>query len=370
MSLNNLDLKKVINASGRMSILGVSTLSDAVVDQLAYGAKNYFEMEELVKKSGEVIAYYLNAEAAIITNSASAAIALAVAGLITKKDKMLVDKLHDKNYKTNGEIIVMKGHNINYGAPVEVMIRLGGAEVKEVGYSNMCSADQVQAAITNETVGFLYVKSHHCVQKNMPSIDQVQEVCHRNGIPLLIDAAAEEDIHSYASLGDLVIFSGSKAIEGPTSGILAGKKQYIDYSFPHLKGIGRAMKVGKESIFGLLTALENYESTKQSVDFQTEKLKPLYKLSEIKGISVTCINDEAGRDICRGRIMVNEKEANRHAVEVVNELKNGEVAIYTRDYHATEGHFDIDPRSVTKDDILLITRRIEEIVGEAHEVKS
>ena len=139
MSLNNLDLKKVINASGRMSILGVSTLSDAVVDQLAYGAKNYVEMEELVKKSGEVIADYLNAEAAIITNSASASIALAVAGLITKKDKMLVDKLHDQKYKTNGEIIVMKGHNINYGAPVEVMIRLGGAEVKEVGYSNMCS---------------------------------------------------------------------------------------------------------------------------------------------------------------------------------------------------------------------------------------
>ena len=106
-------------------------------------------------------------------------------------------------------------------------------------------SDQVQAAITDETVGFLYVKSHHCVQKNMPSIDQIQEVCHRNGIPLLIDAAAEEDIQSYASLGDLVIFSGSKAIEGPTSGILAGKKQYIDYTFPHLKGIGRAMKVRK-----------------------------------------------------------------------------------------------------------------------------
>ena len=34
------------------------------------------------------------------------------------------------------EIIVPKGHNVDYGTPVEVMVELGGGEVVEAGYAN------------------------------------------------------------------------------------------------------------------------------------------------------------------------------------------------------------------------------------------
>ena len=42
----------------------------------------------------------------------------------------------------------------------------------------------------------------------------------RNNVPLIVDAAAEEDIQKYVKYSDLAIYSGSKAIE-PTLVLLA-----------------------------------------------------------------------------------------------------------------------------------------------------
>ncbi|HEX3208226.1 MAG TPA: hypothetical protein VHQ91_02510, partial [Geminicoccaceae bacterium] len=107
-------------------------------------------------------------------------------------------------------------------------------------------------------------------------------------MPVLVDAAAQlppaENLRTFIAKGaDLVAFSGGKAIGGPqASGILCGRRDLImaaalqnldlDIFFeqwappPELidkrrlkglpqHGIGRACKVGKEEVVGLLTAL-------------------------------------------------------------------------------------------------------------------
>lgn len=48
----------------------------------------------------------------------------------------------------NNEIVLPKGHNVNFGAPVGTMVALGGGKLVEAGYANECSADQLAAAIT------------------------------------------------------------------------------------------------------------------------------------------------------------------------------------------------------------------------------
>ena len=48
-----------------------------------------------------------------------------------------------------------------------------------------------------------------------------------NNVPLIVDAAAEEDIQKYVKYSDLAIYSGSKAIEGPTSGIVGGNENIL-----------------------------------------------------------------------------------------------------------------------------------------------
>lgn len=358
-----LGLRNVINASGRMSILGVSTISDSVAEAMKMGGQHYVEMKELVEKAGKAAADLIGSESALIVNSASSGIALSVAAVIAKDSCYGADKLYEAAEELPNEILIQKGHNVDYGAPVETMVQVGGGKLKEAGYANGCSAKQLESAITSQTAAILYVKSHHCVQKNMVSLEEVKEICKRHGLPLLVDAAAEEDLRKYPQIADVVIYSGSKALEGPTSGIVAGKKQYIDDIRPHLSGIGRCMKVGKESIFGVLQALQNYWPKKDTSQEQQELIAELFVLNHLPGVHVTTKQDDAGRPIFRGRISIDESKAGKSCLQVVEELKEGDPAIFTRDYYANVGHFDIDPRPLKEGDMEIIVNKLQHILG-------
>lgn len=355
-------LKRVINASGRMSILGVSAPTDSVMEAMKQGGQQYVEIADLVDKSGEYIAHLLGAEGAVVVNSASSGIALSVAAMVTSGDPRFSLRLHQEPIPKN-EIIMLKGHNVQYGAPVETMVFLGGGRVVEVGYANEGRQEHIEQAIGEYTAAILYVKSHHAVQKNMISVEEAWEVAQRRGVPLIVDAAAEEDLSKYVRYSDLAIYSGSKAIEGPTSGIVAGKKKYTEWLKVQLHGIGRSMKVGKETTFGLLQALEEYQNKTDNSEWEKQKLEALEVLAEIPGVSVRIVQDEAGRAIYRGRIEVDSNVAGMDAKDVNDQLREGEIAVYTRDYGVKQGYFDIDPRPLQGDDLQVIITRIQEIVG-------
>jgi L-seryl-tRNA(Ser) seleniumtransferase len=83
------------------------------------------------------------------------------------------------------------------------------------------------------------------------------------GIPVLVDAASEHIARPdpYLSRGaDLVIYSGGKFLRGPqTSGLLLGREDLVRAAWrnasPH-QAFARGMKVSKEDVIGVLTALE------------------------------------------------------------------------------------------------------------------
>lgn len=355
-------LKRVINASGRMSILGVSAPTDTVMEAMKQGGQQYVEIADLVDKAGDYIAGVLGSEAAVIVNSASSGIALSVAAVVTQGQRRASDRLHQDPIAKN-EIIMLKGHNVQYGAPVETMVYLGGGSIVEVGYANEGRKYHIEDAINANTAAILYVKSHHCVQKNMISVEEAWEIAQRRGIPLIVDAAAEEDIRKYVQVSDLAIYSGSKAIEGPTSGIVGGKRKYIDWVKVQLHAIGRSMKVGKETSFGLLQALDEYMNKTDKSEEEKASLQVLEPLSNLPGIKVSVVQDEAGRAIYRGRILIDEQTAGISATAVNDQLREGDIAIYTRDYGLRQGYFDIDPRPLQGDDMQVIAARISEIIG-------
>jgi len=355
-------LKRVINASGRMSILGVSAPSDTVMDAMKIGGQNYVEISDLVDKAGDHIAGLLQSEAAVVVNSASSGIALSVAAIVTEGKRRKSERLHQESIQKN-EIIMLKGHNVQYGAPVETMVFLGGGKLVEVGYANEGKAEHISDAINENTAAILFVKSHHAVQKNMISVEEAWEVAQANHIPLIVDAAAEEDLKKYVQISDLAIYSGSKAIEGPTSGIVAGKRKYIEWLKVQLHCIGRSMKVGKETTFGLLQALDEYFVKKDNSEKEKASLEVLKSLDSIDGIKVTIVQDEAGRAIFRARIHIDPAVAKTTAKEVNDKLRTGEIAIYTRDYGIRQGFFDIDPRPLKDDDIYVIETRLKAILG-------
>jgi len=356
----NYGLKRVVNASGRMSILGVSAPSDGVMEAMRQGGQSYVEIADLVDKAGEHIAGLVGAESAVIINSASSGIALSVAAMVTQGNRKASLKLH-QSYPERREIVMLKGHNVDYGAPVETMIYLGGGVLVEAGFANEGKAYHIEEAITDRTAAILYVKSHHCVQKNMISELEAWEVAQKHGIPLIIDAAAEEDLQRYISCSDLVIFSGSKAIEGPTTGLVCGKKTYVEWLKVQLHGIGRSMKVGKEAMFGLLRAMDEYGDKPDNSQKEKESLQELMALEELPGLRVTIVQDEAGRQIFRGRIHIDDSLAGITAEQAAAALKNGEIAVYTRDYGVKQGYFDIDPRSLSGDDMAVIVAQMIKI---------
>ncbi|MEF3329726.1 DgaE family pyridoxal phosphate-dependent ammonia lyase [Oceanobacillus sp. M60] len=355
-------LKRVVNASGRMSILGVSAPTDTVMEAMKSGGQNYVEIADLVDKAGAHIAELLQSEDAVVVNSASSGIALSVAAIITEGNRRKSEKLHQEDIATN-EIVMLKGHNVQYGAPIETMVALGGGKLVETGYANEGKKEHIADAVNDNTAAILFVKSHHAVQKNMISAEEAWEVAQAKNVPLIIDAAAEEDLKKYVQIADLAIYSGSKAIEGPTSGIVAGKKEYVGWVKTQLHYIGRSMKVGKETTFGLLQALNEYFVKTDYSEEEKKSLKVLQSLNTIDGVTVTVVQDEAGRAIFRARIQIDSAVTGTTAKEVNDKLRNGDVAIYTRDYGIRQGFFDIDPRPLQGDDIEVIKAELKSILG-------
>ena len=352
-------LKQVINASGRMSILGVSSPTNSVMEAMKFGGQNYVEIEDLVNQSGLYIANKLNSEDAVVVNSASSGIALSIAGVITGGNERKSQRLHNDKFNKN-EVIIFKGHNVQYGAPIETMIYLGGGSVVEVGYADEGKAQHIQDAINENTAAILYVKSHHAVQKNMANVEEIYEVAQNNNIPFIVDAAAEENLEKYIQCSDMAIFSGSKAIQGPTTGIVAGKKKFIDATKVQLHFIGRSMKVGKESTFGLLQALDEYFEKVDTSIHEKEELQKLDRLNNYKELNLEIVQDEAGREIYRTRVHVNSPTLT--AESVVDKLKSAEIAIYTRDYGVKQGFFDIDPRPLKDGEIEIIYKTMVQIM--------
>ncbi|WP_199153898.1 DgaE family pyridoxal phosphate-dependent ammonia lyase [Chromobacterium sp. ASV23] len=359
-------LKPVINASGRMTLLGVSTPAPEVVDAACHGMAHYFEMADLVDKTGAYIAGLLEAEAATIVSCASAGIALSVAAVIVRDNPALLVKLHAAPIDGPDEIVLAKGHNVNYGAPVATMVALGGGKVVEAGWANECTPAQLSAAVTPRTAAILYIKSHHAVQKSMPTVEEAAAVARAHGVPLIVDAAAEEDLNRYYRQGaDLVIYSGAKAMEGPSSGLVLGRRQYVEWVKLQGKGIGRAMKIGKEGILGLTAAVERYLSAPKSSGAEmARRLEPLLaRLNHLPGIRARLAWDSAGRDIARAEVAF-DPAAGLDAAAAAQRLKAGPPAVYCREYHANEGRLEFDIRSVDDQQLDTLGHCIETLLKE------
>ena len=287
-----------------------------------------------------------------------------MAAVIVKDNAWLLENLHAAPLEIPHDIVLPKGHNVNFGAPVGTMIALGGGKIVEAGYANECSAAQLAACITPRTAAIMYIKSHHSVQKSILSVAEAAEVARAHNVPLIVDAAAEEDLTCYYEMGaDLVIYSGAKAIEGPTSGLVLGKKQYVEWVKLQSGGIGRAMKVGKEGILGLTQAIESYITLPKTTGQEmVDKMTPfIASLNDINGVSGRVVWDSAGRDIARTEITFDEAVLGWKTKAIVDAMKNGDIAIYFRGYRANEGKIEVDVRSVTPPQLAIVAERFKQL---------
>jgi D-glucosaminate-6-phosphate ammonia-lyase len=351
---------RVVNASGRMTHLGGSHLADEVAEAMAVAGRGYVRLADLHARAGALIAGYTGAEAAVVTTGAAAGIALMAAACVAGADPAAVELLpevaHDRR-----DVLVQIGHMVSFGAPVAQMIRLGGGRAVAVGWANGVRRDHLESAIGPRTAACLYVQSHHTVHHGMLSLATCLEVCRGKGVPLLVDAAAEEDLRQYVAMGvDAVAYSGGKAFGGPTSGFVAGRRDLIAACRAQERGIGRPMKVGKEAIVGLLIALERYarrdEAAAKAELARQQRIVALIAdgLRGQPDLRVETLHDEAGREIVRAAIHLDPTRA----AALARHLAEGDPPIYLRAHHAAEGYVAVDPRPIDDADARLIVARI------------
>lgn len=359
-------LRQVINGCGKMTVLGASAVDEAVAEAMAKAAMDYVEIAKLLPAAGQYIARATGAADGCPTCGAAAGIAISTAAVIAGCDLGKIESLPNSAGMKN-EIILQKGHAVNFGADITQMIRLGGGKPVEVGCANLVEAAHIRAAITEHTAALFYVKSHHAVQKGMQSIEVMRQIATEYDLPLIIDAAAEEDLTRYIALGaDLVIYSGGKALSGPTSGFICGRKALCEACRMQYKGIGRAMKVGKEGVVGLLTALSRYTERDEDAAGQKKRMNLLLEaLAGIKGVGGKIVQDEAGREIYRAELAIDEKVAGISAAQIAAALEGGEIAIHTRNYYLAQGKIYVDPRPLLSGQEMIIAGRIKEILAAA-----
>ena len=364
-----LGLRPVINVSGTMTALGASIVVPEAIAAMQRILPEFVEMADLHRKASPVIARLCGAEAGTITACTSSGITVAIAGCMTGADLARIERLPDTTGMRN-EVPIQQGHMVYYGAPVEQAIRLAGAIVRPIGQATRAAAYQLEGALGERTAAALYVVSHHSVDYGQIPLSVFAEICRARGVPVIVDAASEYDLKGFLAQGaDIAIYSAHKFLSGPTAGIVAGRKDLVRAAYLQNFGIGRGMKVGKESIFGTIAALEAWERRDHAAIRAREQFfLGLWRerFSGLPGIRTEILPDPTGNPLDRLRVHVDPAGAGTTAWELAAALAAGDPPVIVRDHHAEHGFFEMDPCNLHGgDEAGTVARRMVEELEQA-----
>jgi len=337
---------RIINVSGTMTGLGGSIVRESPRSATVAAMGRFVRMHELQAKASGVIARLTGAEAGCVTASASAGITLCVAACMTGSDPARVEALPlDPGPKS--EVAVQLGHLCGYGAPVSTSIELAGARVRQVGQSTLSMDHQFAGALSDRTAAALYVVSHHVVHYGQIPLARFVDIAHARGVPVIVDAASEYDLTGFiAADADLAIYSGQKFLGGPTTGLIAGRRDLVRAAYLQNIGIGRGLKVGKESIAGVIAALEAWTIRDHAAIRQAETAAlDLWSdaLAGLPGIRAEKVPDPTGNPLERLQVNVEPAEAHASAAGFAAALGKRDPAIIVRDHEVELGYFQLDP---------------------------
>ncbi|MBY3502393.1 aminotransferase class V-fold PLP-dependent enzyme [Rhizobium laguerreae] len=364
----SLGLRPVINVSGTMTSLGASIVVPEAISAMASILPHFVEINDLQRKASAVIARLTGGEAGFITASCSAGISLAVAGAITGNNLLAIERLPDVVPEKN-EVLVQMGHVVSYGAPVDQAIRLAGGKVVLVGQATSTHRFHMENAITDKTAAAVYVVSHHVVDYGLLNLKEFVEIAHAKGVPVIVDAASEYDLRIFLEQGaDIALYSGHKFLGGPTSGIVAGRKELVRHAFLQNMGIGRGMKVGKESIFGVMAALEAWENRDYAGIRERETgYLNLWKrtLDGRPGLTALIEPDPTNNPLDRLRLIVDPEQAHITAWDLADALAKGSPPIIVRDHEVEHRYFYLDPCNLHPGEETIVAERLAQELDKA-----
>ncbi|MCC7358564.1 MAG: aminotransferase class V-fold PLP-dependent enzyme [Anaerolineales bacterium] len=369
---DRLGLRKLINAHGTLTRLGGSLMAPPVLAAMAAAARHWVDLPELLAKSGDYVAELLGVEGALITSGAAAGLVLATAACVTGDDPALAQGL-PHSLGERYQVVIPKSHRNGY----DQAVRQVGIELVEFGYIKESWPWQLEAALNEHTAAVVYFLEFAEVGGSLP-LEQVIALAHRRGVPVIVDASAEipprRNLRAFCDQGaDLVIFSGGKDMAGPqSSGLIVGRHELIARcrlnGNPHYS-IGRAMKVGKEEIAGLIAALEAYLQVDEAAEMARWEAQAQYMaaaLSQAPGVCAerVLLTGPGIRPITVPRTTVSWDAAARKLTpgEAAQQLLTGDPAIAVGQAGTA---LLLNPQTLAAGEEEVVARRLLEILTQA-----
>jgi L-seryl-tRNA(Ser) seleniumtransferase len=245
--------------------MGGSVMKPEVMELIRRGNQHFVMIDELEIAAGKFIAKICKSPAGytgLVTGGAAAALVVGYSAMMTEDLEPRLRAIPDVTGFPRTEVIIQKSHRYAF----DHQIRQTGAKLVEVE-----TREQMINAINPKTVAIHFTNIQS--DRGQVSGPETVAIAKAHNLYTFNDAAADvppvERLWTYAEQGfDFVAFSGGKDIRGPqAAGILIGKEELIRWSLmnmsPQEDRIGRCCKVGKETIFGMLKALELFINENQ-----------------------------------------------------------------------------------------------------------
>jgi len=307
-------LKGVVNAATSLTTLGGSMPKDEVFEAMHDATKAFIIIPELQKRAGELLAEMLGAEAGLPTAGAVNALMLAVAACMFKGTELeehdpvghsswtdIIQKLPLDTEGLKNEFIILGNSRSSYDHSIACA---GGIRVQAGDKDEVTAQDLRDAFVPGRTAALYYTQTPSAT---MP-IKEFCDVAHSLGVPAIVDAAPNLTHASIPAAvleagADLLILSGGKQLGSVNnSGILLGKKDLIKLA--HLNaypfdGIGRGAKMSRETIMGLLKAVEIFIEEDRNAyyaDMLVKSEKLAKRLDAIDGITSGTLDEPSLAD--------------------------------------------------------------------------
>tara|TARA_R110001606_G_scaffold56070_5_gene136095 strand:- start:380 stop:2011 length:1632 start_codon:yes stop_codon:yes gene_type:complete len=257
----------IINCRGTFTILGGSTERPEVIEAIEATTGYFVQYDELAFGIGDRLAELTKAEWGMVSAGCAAGLKHVTAACVTGGNPEKLIKIPNLTGFEKTEVIAPRYSRNVY----DHAIRNVGVTIIDIE-----SPEELRSAISSKTA-MIYVNSDQDSAKGQPlSLEVISGIAKEYGIPVLVDAAAENLTIPCVHLergATVVAYSGGKAICGPQcAGLLLGDKDLLmsawQASSPH-HGPGRDNKVGKEEMMGMLAAVEAWTTRDHEAEWAT-----------------------------------------------------------------------------------------------------
>ncbi len=356
--------KPFINCTATITSNGGSRQLHEVIEAIEHAAHYHVNLDQLQEAAGKRISNLLKVEWAMVSSGAAAALAHATAGCVAGTDPERMQQLPDMTGLKN-EVIMPKSSRNGY----DHAIRMVGVKI-----INVRTVDELKAAINHRTAMISVLGDRFSENVELP-LKEVGPIANKAGIPVLVDAAADYLVvpNPYIAQGaDLVAYSGGKILRGPqTGGLLVGKERLVRAAFAnaaHHHAFGRPMKVSKEEIVGVTTAVDVFLN-KRDLKAEYREWESWYdyiskEITKVDGVSTQVTPPSRGGPFPVLMVEWDPKKVGLTADDVGEQLLNGDPSIGS---HASgDGYsFRLRPVAMKPHEHKMVAERLHSIFRNA-----